>query len=440
MLHEVGAERVPHLLDAVRRAAVNLPGADIRVAKQQMGPPVGAAVSIEISGEDYTQLAALNEIKRVLKPGGEIRLLEYTWSQDPKRRRIQKIWEPWVNWAYGAGFDRETHRFVREAGFRDIAAFRDLLLLLLRRVGGRLVAVEDAVSAAEARSSRSRRGRSRRFRRLLRHAHAQHEAAARAAQRLVGGAGDEVGDALHQRVGQAVGHRLKDEIGLVPVLRAGLGMVEGIWEMMPSAEVWHIGLFRDERVEVVSHHAAQANVRISLDDFGWTSAGILGVTLVAVRMPGGQFNIFDTALSALAILAIPAVGVQASFAALAAGAGILDDLPEPIRDGLTRADGELPESLPVGKERVGEGEGGDVERAVPALYLHGQREAEESLVDGGGADVVDEDPAGAVGCRLGSSATGWRCCSRSAAIPMPPREMPIRSWRFWCWAAWCFLE
>jgi uracil phosphoribosyltransferase len=33
----------------------------------------------------------------------------------------------------------------------------------------------------------------------------------------------------------------------VPILRAGLGMVEGIWEMMPGAEVWHIGLFRDER-------------------------------------------------------------------------------------------------------------------------------------------------------------------------------------------------
>ena len=48
-------------------------------------------------------------------------------------------------------------------------------------------------------------------------------------------------------MGQAVGHRLKDQIGLVPVLRAGLGMVEGIWEMMPGAEVWHIGLFRVER-------------------------------------------------------------------------------------------------------------------------------------------------------------------------------------------------
>ncbi|MEN8098554.1 MAG: uracil phosphoribosyltransferase, partial [Chloroflexota bacterium] len=47
-------------------------------------------------------------------------------------------------------------------------------------------------------------------------------------------------------MGKAEGHRLLEKIGLVPVLRAGLGMVEGIWEMMPSAEVWHIGLYRDE--------------------------------------------------------------------------------------------------------------------------------------------------------------------------------------------------
>lgn len=40
---------------------------------------------------------------------------------------------------------------------------------------------------------------------------------------------------------------LKEKIGLVPILRAGLGMVEGIWELMPSAEVWHIGLYRDEK-------------------------------------------------------------------------------------------------------------------------------------------------------------------------------------------------
>jgi uracil phosphoribosyltransferase len=45
----------------------------------------------------------------------------------------------------------------------------------------------------------------------------------------------------------ASGALLREQIGLVPVLRAGLGMVEGVWEMMPGSEVWHIGLFRDER-------------------------------------------------------------------------------------------------------------------------------------------------------------------------------------------------
>lgn len=44
-----------------------------------------------------------------------------------------------------------------------------------------------------------------------------------------------------------VAAELKEKIGLVPILRAGLGMVEGIWGLMPSAEVWHIGLYRDER-------------------------------------------------------------------------------------------------------------------------------------------------------------------------------------------------
>jgi len=46
---------------------------------------------------------------------------------------------------------------------------------------------------------------------------------------------------------KTTGYELKEPIGLVPILRAGLGMVEGVWGLMPSAEVWHIGLYRDER-------------------------------------------------------------------------------------------------------------------------------------------------------------------------------------------------
>jgi uracil phosphoribosyltransferase len=48
-------------------------------------------------------------------------------------------------------------------------------------------------------------------------------------------------------MGQAKAFRLEENIGLVPILRAGLGLVEGVWDLMPSAEVWHIGLYRDEK-------------------------------------------------------------------------------------------------------------------------------------------------------------------------------------------------
>jgi len=48
-------------------------------------------------------------------------------------------------------------------------------------------------------------------------------------------------------MGETQGAVLREKVGLVPILRAGLGMVEGIWDLMPSSEVWHIGLYRDER-------------------------------------------------------------------------------------------------------------------------------------------------------------------------------------------------
>ena len=51
---------------------------------------------------------------------------------------------------------------------------------------------------------------------------------------------------LETPLAKMTGYELKEKIGLVPILRAGLGMVEGFWELMPSAEVWHIGLYRDE--------------------------------------------------------------------------------------------------------------------------------------------------------------------------------------------------
>ena len=47
-------------------------------------------------------------------------------------------------------------------------------------------------------------------------------------------------------MGTANGYKVEEQIGLVPVLRAGLGMVEGVLQLLPSVQVWHIGLYRDE--------------------------------------------------------------------------------------------------------------------------------------------------------------------------------------------------
>ena len=49
---------------------------------------------------------------------------------------------------------------------------------------------------------------------------------------------------------ECVGAKLAERIGLVPILRAGLGMVEPILSLVPEASVWHLGVYRD-------HHTLQ---------------------------------------------------------------------------------------------------------------------------------------------------------------------------------------
>jgi uracil phosphoribosyltransferase len=67
-------------------------------------------------------------------------------------------------------------------------------------------------------------------------------------------------------MGTAKGAQLTYEIGLIPILRAGLGMVEGLWELLPSAEVWHIGIYRDEKTlrPVQYYNKLPVNPRVQL--------------------------------------------------------------------------------------------------------------------------------------------------------------------------------
>ena len=48
-------------------------------------------------------------------------------------------------------------------------------------------------------------------------------------------------------MGAHMGKQLAERVGLVPILRAGMGMVGAMLEVLPMAEVWHIGLYRDHR-------------------------------------------------------------------------------------------------------------------------------------------------------------------------------------------------
>ena len=86
---------------------------------------------------DHLQVPALRELGRVVKPGGLIRLLEYVRPRSTLRRILSCIWQPWIAWAYGASFDRQTERHVPEAGL-ELAETRyvvdDLVKLLTVRV------------------------------------------------------------------------------------------------------------------------------------------------------------------------------------------------------------------------------------------------------------------------------------------------------------------
>ncbi|MGH7120904.1 MAG: class I SAM-dependent methyltransferase [Acetobacteraceae bacterium] len=67
---------------------------------------------------DELQLPALRELRRVVKPGRPIRLLDYVRPESTVRRLVSRLWDPWISWAYGASFDHRTVEYIGAAGLQ----------------------------------------------------------------------------------------------------------------------------------------------------------------------------------------------------------------------------------------------------------------------------------------------------------------------------------
>ncbi len=94
-------------------------------------------------------------------------------------------------------------------------------------------------------------------------------------------------------LGMAKGGKLKQRIALVPILRAGLGMVEPVLNLLPNAQVWHLGFYRDEKthqpVEYYKKlpHSEPVDIAMVLDPM-LATGGSAGAALNAVYEWGAK--------------------------------------------------------------------------------------------------------------------------------------------------------
>jgi uracil phosphoribosyltransferase len=69
-------------------------------------------------------------------------------------------------------------------------------------------------------------------------------------------------------LGPAQGYEVAERVGLMPILRAGLGMSEAVVEILPTVHVWHLGLYRDhETLQPVTYYnklPAQPDIDLSI--------------------------------------------------------------------------------------------------------------------------------------------------------------------------------
>jgi len=63
---------------------------------------------------DHLQASAIEQMVRVLKPGGKFRIIEMTYSKQPNLLWRQRLFAPFVEKLYGARFDRQTLTYLQQ--------------------------------------------------------------------------------------------------------------------------------------------------------------------------------------------------------------------------------------------------------------------------------------------------------------------------------------
>ena len=102
---------------------------------------------------------------------------------------------------------------------------------------------------------------------------------------------------------KTIGFKLAQEVVIVPVLRAGLGMVNGFLQIMPDAKVGHIGLERDEETLKPIHYYYKtpdnlSKHKIILVDPMLATGGSASAAITFLKKRGGKNIIFACVVAA----------------------------------------------------------------------------------------------------------------------------------------------
>jgi uracil phosphoribosyltransferase len=115
------------------------------------------------------------------------------------------------------------------------------------------------------------------------------------------------------------GATLRSRIGIVPILRAGLGMVDPVLDLIPTAEVWHLGLYRDEATaEPVEYYSklppgSPVDVALIIDPMLATGGSVMAALTTLERWGVSQVKLLSIIASREGIATVSAQHPQAQF-------------------------------------------------------------------------------------------------------------------------------